>query len=75
MSLSTVTIVDNYGEKTQTAFRDGDTLEKVLNFLGMNTSNLDVFVNNETEPFSYELEDGDEITLMSRKQKSGADAA
>ncbi len=71
MGLSTVTIVDNFGEETQAAFRDGDTLESLLNFLGMSTDNMDVTVNDRTGSMSYQLQDGDVIALTSKKVKSG----
>jgi sulfur carrier protein ThiS len=71
MGLSTVTIVDNFGEETQAAFREGDTLGNLLDFLGMSTDNMDVRVNDILEDLDYVLQEGDEITLTSKKVKSG----
>lgn len=71
MSLSTVEITDQFDNTTTTAFRDGDTLAALMDYLGFDISNLLVTVNDQEVASSYVLEDGDEIALASKKVKSG----
>ena len=71
MALSTVQITDQFDNTTVTAFRDGDTLGALCNYLGFDISNLTVSVNGSPADASYALEDGDIIVLASKKVKSG----
>ena len=66
------TIIGIDREENTTVFRNGDTLDDLLDYLGIQTSNADVTVNGAPAYFDAELEDGDVIKLTSKKQTSGA---
>jgi sulfur carrier protein ThiS len=69
--MKTVTITDQFGEETQTIFRDGDNVGDLMSYLGFDTSNLEVKLNGSRANMDESLDDGDEISLVSRKVKSG----
>ena len=72
MSLKNVTITDMTRNETTAAFREGDTLGDLLDFLGYTgLTNMSIEVNGTPEDDSYVLEAGDRITLTPKKHKSG----